>query len=217
MLVTDRFDRDTNYWNDYYSRSLNAQEPSLFAIFVYEKYMKKNEGKVLELGCGNGRDSLYFLKQGLEVTGIDASKVAIDELNIQNSSNTAAKFLCKDFVNINDEEIYDYCYSRFSMHAINEEQEDRVIKKIASKLKVGGFFFIEVRSVNDEIYGKGRCIGKNEYIWENHYRRFICISDLIRKLVESGFIIDFAAERRGFAPYRQENPFVIRVVAQKYI
>ena len=36
--------------------------------------------ELIELGCGNGRDSLFFAKNGINVTGIDASETAIDEL-----------------------------------------------------------------------------------------------------------------------------------------
>ncbi len=38
-------------------------------------------GTVLDLGCGQGRDSIDLAKLGYQVTGIDISKVGIDQLN----------------------------------------------------------------------------------------------------------------------------------------
>ena len=120
----------------------------------------------MELGCGNGRDSLFFEKLGLNVTAIDASRSAIKKLQEENERDNIC-FICDDFVcspTIFAGQ-YDYCYSRFSIHAINEEQEKEVITNVHKVLKSGGKFFIEVRSVHDEIYGKGKKWGKILYLW----------------------------------------------------
>ena len=50
---------------------------------MLQKYIEIG-GNLVELGCGNGRDSLYFAKHGVHVTGIDASEVAINELQKKN-------------------------------------------------------------------------------------------------------------------------------------
>ena len=56
--ISSDFDRDTEYWNKYYEKNSAPVEPSLFAKYVAEELQP---GKtLLELGCGNGRDSLFF-------------------------------------------------------------------------------------------------------------------------------------------------------------
>ena len=40
------------------------------------------KGKLLDLGCGQGRDSIALARLGYNVTGLDYSKVGIDQLNI---------------------------------------------------------------------------------------------------------------------------------------
>ena len=77
-----RWNRDEKYWDNYYAgrdvKTVFMSEPSLFASSMLDKYMK--EGKeLIELGCGNGRDSLYFAEKGLNVIGIDASQVIIKD------------------------------------------------------------------------------------------------------------------------------------------
>ncbi|WP_107288625.1 class I SAM-dependent methyltransferase [Photobacterium kishitanii] len=37
------------------------------------KYLPPNKGKILDVGCGSGRDSLFFKKKGFDVESIDAS------------------------------------------------------------------------------------------------------------------------------------------------
>src|SRR2546427_10718949 len=39
--------------------------------------MRYAQGKILDVGCGGGRISLYFQKRGFDVLGIDASPLAI--------------------------------------------------------------------------------------------------------------------------------------------
>jgi SAM-dependent methyltransferase len=171
----------------------------------------------LDLGCGNGRDSIYFGSLGLHVTGVDASDVAIAELcaKYQNEENIC--FLCADFVcaPIIYARQYDYCYSRFSIHAINDEQENDLIASVHQSLKDNGKFFIEVRSVNDELCGKGEMVGRNSYIYEGHFRRFVVKQELEQKLVNAGFCLEYSEESRGFAPYGETDPPVIRIIAKR--
>ena len=207
------FKRDTIYWNKYYEKSASMKKPSLFAKFVYENYLTA-DSELLELGCGNGRDSLYFISKGLKVTAIDASDFVINEL-IAVSKNTDAKFVCGDFV---DSDLiysakYDWCYSRFSVHAISEPQENTLLDNVKNSLKRGGKFFVEVRSINDPIYGKGISVGKNSFIYNDHFRRFIDKNEFEKKLLAKGYTVEYSEESTAFAPFGNEKPPVIRVVA----
>ncbi len=48
---------------------------------LLEFYSKINpKGKLLDLGCGQGRDAIPLARMGFEVTGIDSSKVGIQQL-----------------------------------------------------------------------------------------------------------------------------------------
>lgn len=214
VQLSANYDRDTSYWNEFYNKTKNLDEPSLFAQSVI-KNMKKNES-VLELGCGNGRDSLYFMKQGMIVTAIDASDMIINQLSSQ-YRDMPIQFICDDFVCSETvyQRQYDYCYSRFSIHAINEQQEQELVKNVFDALKTNGRFFIEVRSIHDEIYGKGRQVGRHSFIYNGHFRRFVVKAELENLLLETGFHIEYSEEMIGFAPLNDSNPPIIRMIAVK--
>ena len=74
-----------NIWNKVYSdySSFFGDQQSKFALMCYEKFVNHKVKKVLELGCGQGRDSLFFASKGLDVTAIDSSEVAIENLTIK--------------------------------------------------------------------------------------------------------------------------------------
>lgn len=55
------YDRDREYWNSVYKKNFIDIKPSDFARSVINDMLLR-DGGVLELGCGNGRDSLFFYK-----------------------------------------------------------------------------------------------------------------------------------------------------------
>lgn len=206
------FDRDRNYWNNFYKDKI-CDVPSLFAKFVLNQTEKGKS--LLDIGCGNGRDSIYFASNGLKVTGIDASDVAISSL-LASSSEGDVSFICDDFVTTGIyKEKFDYCYSRFSLHAVNYAQQKKLLQNIYDCLGNRGKFFVEVRSVNDELYGKGDMIEKDAYVYNGHFRRFIRREELDAAIQGLGFQILSSEEKKDFAPLGKENPYVIRLVAMK--
>ncbi|WP_207741083.1 class I SAM-dependent methyltransferase [Paraclostridium bifermentans] len=205
---------DNQYWNNYYKKNLAPKEASNFAWYIM-KYLEKNKF-IIELGCGNGRDSLFFTNNGINVLAIDQSEAIIDDLKVKNKYKNI-KFIQDDFVNskLLDEIKVDYVYSRFTIHSITEEDEEKLIKRVYNCLKNKGMFFIEVRSVKDELYGLGEKIARNAYIYDDHYRRFIVIDELVKNLEKNGFKIILAQESRDWAIYKDSNPIIIRIIAKK--
>ena len=189
--LLDDYCRDTKYWNRFYSKNDGVKlEPSLFAKYVGT--VVSHDKHILELGCGNGRDSMYFYKLGMHVTAVDAADKAIRKL--QEHQDDRLNFICDDFVSTSFlfSTQYDYIYSRFTLHAISDRQEEELLKNVYKALKYNGKFFIEARSVNDTIYGKGEMVGRNAYLYNNHFRRFLVLDELVKRLEEKGFCIENA-------------------------
>jgi lipopolysaccharide cholinephosphotransferase len=205
--------RDIDYWNHFYKENPPlSMDTSPFAQFV-SNYLAPGR-TLVDLGCGNGRDSLFFSSLGLRVTGIDLSWEAIDALNRKHING--ASFVCADFVSeICRYQGFDYAYSRFSLHAIDEIQEKLLIKNIYSSLTPNGLWFIEVRSVKDELFGKGIEVGRNAFTYGGHYRRFIVMQELLGSLSDCGFVIKYSEQKKGFAPFMGDDPEVLRIIAEK--
>lgn len=205
---------DYQYWNNYYNKNMAPKEPSKFAKDILSKLEK---GKSLvELGCGNGRDSIYFASNEVDVTAIDQSDNVIENLESKKIYKNI-KFVSADFVNSGflTENTYDYVYSRFTMHSISDKDQSVVLKKAYNTLKNEGLLFIEARSIKDEICGLGENVGRNAYVYNNHYRRFIVMTEMIEELEKIGFKIISSKESDKCAIYKDENPVVVRIVAQK--
>lgn len=201
------------YWNQYYKNRVCSTDPSPFARFAATLIEPGKE--MIELGCGNGRDAVFFAESGMNITALDLSEEAIADLQARNIPN--AHFLCGDFIqgDVHQPETYDYAYSRFTIHSINHTQEQVLLKNVFRGLKEGGKLLIEVRSIHDPIYGKGQAVERNAFFYDHHYRRFIVLDELVDSLEKYGFLVEYAEERTGFAPYGNDDPPVIRIVAVK--
>lgn len=216
------FNQDTAYWNMYYQqRPLVINECSPFArkmLDMIAGQMTLGETKyLLDLGCGNGRDSVFFAKNNIHVVGIDASDVAIGMLEQAHGDDKYMEFICDDFVtaNVLFQREYDYCYSRFTLHAINEQQEEQLLANVYRALKKNGLFMIEARTIHDQIYGLGEPVERNAFIYNEHYRRFIDPQEIMEKIITMGFTIIYSEESNGFSKTETEDPVLLRMVVKK--
>ena len=196
---------DKSYWNNFYKvvsadkktftevdgRVLSApKDESPFARFCFTNFMK-DVGTVVDVGCGNGRDSFFFRKSGVSCLGIDQSPEVINNNNsVCLADNVEPFFQAGDFSSFSFDSVEDNkvsIYSRFTLHAINLEEENAFFENINSSSKIN-YLFIEARSTKDVLYGQGTKVGEHEFV-TSHYRRFIVLSDLLERLSKDFEII----------------------------
>lgn len=210
---------DKEYWNKYYEKNSNPTQPSTFAEFIIP-YLKENK-LLIELGCGNGRDSIYFSKK-IKVIGIDQVNNEINYLN-EKFKNENIEFLVDDFTDLKNATGYnkevlrkniDYIYSRFTFHSINENKEDNTLDWIESSLSKDGMFFLEARSIKDPMFKKGENLSETEN-FTTHYRRYMDLDKISSKLESRNFEIIFKIEDKDLAVHKNDNPYVIRIIAKK--
>ncbi len=159
------------YWNKFYKKKSIISE-STFAKFTYKKILNKKV-KLLDIGCGNGRDSYFFNKKGFQVTGIDISQKAIQK----NSKNEIKNLSFKKF-DIGKDKIknkFDIIYCRFFVHTVDELLENKLIELIKSSKNKGTKVFFEFRNYKDKIFGKFNAEDHNKVIEfeKGHFRRII--------------------------------------------
>ena len=84
------------FWNSYYKVSF-ADENSSFSKWILKKTNNKNN--IIDIGCGNGRDTFFFSKYFKNVYGADMSKIAINKNQIKTKDNYFKNivFYQKDF------------------------------------------------------------------------------------------------------------------------
>ena len=206
---------DKSYWENFYNNSVNIDSPSPFASFLMDEIFPKNINVLVELGCGNGRDAKYFAENGIQVIAIDQCENTTNKLNqIDNIDSFSHDFTRLPSFSEKNYQI-DVVYSRFTMHSINLQAEERTIKWVFNNLKLGGIFCIEARTIKDSLCGKGINKGNNIWFYNSHHRRFIDANNFKEKLKKNGFKIVYFEEKNGFAKYKNEDPIVLRAIVKK--
>lgn len=208
---------DRDYWKNYYQAHLSTkeQQQSNFASFCMKRFFKSG-ANLIELGCGNGRDSIYFAKNGIHTLGIDQCENIIDFLNKHYGTDNLS-FQSGDFTALpNAKEKFDIVYSRFTLHSINAKQQDNLFAWIRANLKESGILAIECRGYKNSLYRLGVMVEEDAFIYENHYRRFVDFENLCETLGKDYEIL-FAKEDKGFAPFNGEDDFFFRIITCRKI
>jgi len=203
------------HWNSYYKNIEMTVNPSPFAQWTMEKITIHSS--ILEIGSGNGRDSVFFASQGHKVIGLDKSAEGVrvaKKLKKSYSLENIRFFhgMIDSYIAANKSKNFDIIYCRFVIHAMPLNEEIELINSVAKILNSGGKFFIECRSINDPLARKGDVISLTERI-DGHYRRFIVFKDLINRLENAGFKIEESYESDGLAVTERDDPVLIRVIA----
>jgi tellurite methyltransferase len=124
--------KDKAYWNDYYSK--NKEENASSFVIDNLDFIKKE--KVLDVACGDGRNSLFLTQKGFSVEGLDYSLKAIEKCKEKACEKAEFKVQDLDFylgpIQKNDSAII-----------IDYKASARLLDEIKKTLKVGGRLLIE--------------------------------------------------------------------------
>ena len=200
---------DTKYWNSYYKKAF-IEEASPFAIFCHQNIFDRPL-RIVEFGSGSGRDLRYLHHAGHHITGFDTSEEAVSHIR---TSFPDLHIERADFTVLEPMGEIEAVYSRWTLHSVDDESAGRALTWCAENLSPSGLLLIEVRTVNDHLFGSGEPAGRNAFMTD-HYRRFIVPEELEQELEGLGFDIVHFEEGQGFSVYKGDDPVLLRVVARR--
>lgn len=211
------------YWNNFY-KEVQIQEQSTFCSYVKNK-IDCSKYIIIDIGCGSGRDTLSFAREGISVVGVDRSLEAIHRNKLLRntlSENNILEFIVSDIgdseqvssvmQSVSHRSLFEnkkiLVYIRFVLHSINEETQQILLSTLSVYLKPGDIIAAEFRTIEDQTRNK---------IYDNHYRRFID-SELLRTDLENAYhfkTLDFF-KGTGLSIFNGEDPYLARFIAEKF-
>ena len=205
--------RTTVYWADYYAHNGHT-EGSSFAQFVQER--PDTAGTVVDIGCGDGRDSFYFGSVGRTVVALDRSDVGVahardraegaglgDRMTFEVCDLGDAAGLGAVLDRVDGPVLY---YTRFVLHAITEDVQETPLDVLGAKARPGDMLAAEFRTDKD---------AKLQKAHPKHYRRYQSAELFLDDLRRRGWEVVYDVESDGLAPWGSEDPVLCRVIARR--
>jgi len=166
-------DKTLEYYNqaaqDYTADTINADVSKLYAFFL--THLPPN-AYIMDLGCGPGRDSKYFLDKGYRVLSIDGAQ----EFCKLASQLTGQDVLCQTFENIDFTEKFDGIWACASILHVPMSRLPKVIANISRALKKGGYFYASFK------YGEYEGKRNGRYFTDMTEERFVKLIETFGEL-----------------------------------
>ncbi|KRF13118.1 class I SAM-dependent methyltransferase [Nocardioides sp. Soil796] len=207
------------YWADFYEHT-GFLTPSPF----FEAVSARGDVPriVVDLGCGEGRDSVAHAEAGRRVFGIDRS-----QRGIRRAEAKAAELGLEDRLSFHECDVADtealasvvgraraeagdepvMFYLRFFLHSLEEETQDALLSSLDALSRPGDVLAAEFRTADDKA---------NPKVHRHHYRRYQDGPAFGAALAQQhAFEVLEEQEGIGLSPYQDEDPHLYRVVARR--
>ena len=143
-------DKDDKYWN--------TPAPEVF--YLCQNWKDKGYKSVLDVGCGFGRNAIYFAKNGLDVSGFDLSshsvKITQEKAAAQNVK--LGKFVVADMLNFPfDNDSFDCLLAMNVISHTDLEGFNQILNEIKRVLKPGGEAYFTVGSKESYWFNNPAC------------------------------------------------------------
>ena len=172
-------------WEEEYSEGIphwaEDKNPSLFAQDFIREIQDRKFKSILEIGCGNGRDSIFFAHAGMNVIAIDVSPSAIDlaKQNARDAGVTIDFRIAKaESLPFKDNQFQ----ATFSLSVLHSSDLTKSLPEITRVTTKNGIAFIYL-------------YGDTQYA-DGHREDVISVDDYLALVKEQGFtILDFYSEQ----------------------
>lgn len=170
-METSTLNNQEKHWeNTYEENSIKFGDiNSTSAQKAIEIFKNENKTTLLELGAGQGRDTLFFAKEGLMVQALDYSQKSIDSIINKSKEENLSDYIRANIYDIRnplpfDDNTFDSCYSHMLYcMALTTSELEFLSSEIRRVLKPNGLNIYTVRNIKDPHYKNGIHRGEDMY------------------------------------------------------
>lgn len=163
----------------------------------FDSIIANCKSPVLDLGCGSGNDTLYFIEKGKRVIACDQSRNAID--NIQKNFPEVVEARCFNMLDgfVFADDSFGIVCADLCLHYFTETDTHMILNEIRRILIPGGHLFVRVNSVKDVNHGAGQGLEVEHHLYrtdDGMFKRFFDKEDVRRLFAD--FEILFCEEQK---------------------
>ena len=199
--------KQSQHWEKNFSSKpeMFGKEPSTAAISAAKIFRENNVERILELGSGQGRDSLFFAKSGFTIEALDYSSSAVKDIINKSKKFNLDNLLKAKIFDVREKlpyenETFDGCYSHMLYcMAFSVDEIEKLNNEVNRVLKKGGINIFTVRNTSDGDYNNG--IHRGEDLYENDgFIVHFFSEDKIKRLLSGFELIDINRFNEGKFP-----------------
>ena len=179
-------DIDTLSTYDKIASSFSKSHFEPFWINEFDEFKKRIDGqKVIDIGCGAGRDAAVFVENGFDYTGIDASS---GMLSIASTRVPRGKFMQMDFGKIDfPDHFFDGFWAAASFLHVPKQEVGKLIIEARRVIKPDGVGFVAMKEKRDIDEG---FIAEDRYGGLKRYFSFYEVDEFANILQTCGFQVE---------------------------
>lgn len=130
------YEGDEYYW---------GLEPGRFLDELIRLRPPSSDKKLLDIGCGEGKDAVYMAQKGYDVTAFDLTENGIRKaIALAESRNVKIKAYVDDINTFTTDDQFDIIYSTGTVQYLFEENKTNFFEKLSKITKREGIVFINV-------------------------------------------------------------------------
>lgn len=199
-------------WETYYSTAGNIDlwkddvEP-----FLLENYNLISQGrsiKILDIGCGDGRNSFIWIKNKHIVFCLDVAKSGLKKITQRciNMNITQPTLLCEDFLDTKlKSQDFDVVQSFDSLAQINDVKA--ALNKLCDLAKSGGYIMFNYFTPGDCAYGEGKKLDDRTFTYKDTLFKFLTEQEIAELLPNNVEIIIRETRRWDDPPHGEYRPY----------
>ena len=177
--------QQSQHWEENFSNKpeMFGLEPSIPAKKSLKLFQNQNISKIIELGAGLGRDTIYFAKNSIHVVALDYSQSGLEAINQKAKKNSLSNSITTNFFDVRkklpfEDNSVEACYSHMLYcMALTTSELENLNNEIYRVLKPNGINIYTARHTKDGDYKNG--IHRGEDLYE-----------------KDGFIVHFFSEKK---------------------
>jgi SAM-dependent methyltransferase len=202
-------DEQREHWSATFAAhpAMYGEEPSEAAVAAADMFAAAGATTVLELGAGQGRDTLYLARRGFHVDALDYAPEGLEEIEAKAGAAgladrvTIALHDVRQRLPFADDSV-DASFSHMLLcMALTTPELDRLVGDLRRVVHPGGLVVYTVRTTDDAHYGAGNARGDDMYEQGGFVLHFFDRA-LVDRLAAGFTLVDVTEFSEGELPRR---------------
>jgi len=147
LLGYSAFGCETSYYENYYKQDEYywGVQPSNMCLKVLELLPPVRPLKILDIGCGEGKDAVFLARCGYDVSAFDISEAGIEKTKrLAEKARVHVRAFRANIWDYRLDEKYDVLYSSGTLHYIKPELRDEVMSNYKMHVNENGLVIFHV-------------------------------------------------------------------------